>query len=185
MLIHNFKRISITIAGLILACQIFAQSNLPNDTLHWNENRKLSWNDFKGEPLDYTGFQGEAFCMNMANYERPNAFSKTTFAVTAVFDRTKSWVNPKAKTDQGLLYFQVMFDLYELHARELKKELSEINLGNDPNSIFQEEYNHSMTALSNEFNEFRKDTKLGQDSNVLTDWNRKTQEKLKLLDNYK
>jgi len=42
-----------------------------------------------------------------------------------------------------------------------------------------------MTALSNEFNEFRKDTKLGQDSNVLTDWNRKTQEKLKLLDNYK
>jgi len=59
-----------------------------------------------------------------------------------------------------------------------------INL-NDPNAIFQEKYNHSMTALTNEFNEFRKDTKLGQDSNALTDWYKKTQEKLKLLDNFK
>jgi len=178
-------RISLTIACLILAWQTFGQTNLANDTLQWNENKKLSWNDFKGEPLDYTGFQGEAFCMNMANYERPNMFSKTTFTVTAVFDRTKSWVNPKAKTDHGLLYFQVMFDLYELHARELKKELSETNLGNDPNAIFQEKYNHSMTALTNEFNEFRKETKLGQDSNALTEWYKKTQEKLINLDNYK
>lgn len=178
-------RFTLIITGLFLACQTFAQSNQPNDTLHWNEIRKLSWDDFRGEPLDYTGFQGEAFCMNMANYECPNAFSKTTFKVTAVFDRTKSWVNLKAKTDLGLLYFQVMFDLYELNARELKKELSEANLGNDPNSIFQEKYNSSMTALTNEFNEFRKDTKLGQDSNALTDWYKKTQEKLKLLDNYK
>jgi hypothetical protein len=178
-------RISLTIAGLILAFQAFAQSNLPNDTLHWNENRKLSWNDFRGEPLEYTGFQGEAFCLNLANYERPNAFSKTSYKVTAVFDRTKSWVNPKAKTDIGLVYFQVMFDLYELHARELKKELYETNTGNDPNAIFQEKYNNSMTALLNEFNEFRKATRLGQDSNALTDWHKKTQEKLKLLDNYK
>jgi hypothetical protein len=178
-------RITMTIAGIILAIQIFAQSNLVNDTLHWNENRKLSWNDFKGEPLDYTGFQGEAFCLNMANFERPHAFSKTIFKVTAVFDRTKSWFNPEARTDGGLLYFQVMFDLYELHARELRKELSETKFGKDPNAVFQEKYNNSMTALTNEYNEFRKETKLGKDSNALRDWHYKTQEKLILLDNYK
>ena len=178
-------RISLTIASLILVMQTFGQTNQPNDTLQWNENQKLSWNDFKGEPLDYTGFQGEAFCMILANYERPNIFAKTTFKVTAVFDRTKSWVNPKAKTDNGLLYFQIMFDLYELHARELKKDLSETDLGNDPNGVFQQKYNSSMTSLSNEFNEFRKETKLGQDSNALTVWYKRTQEKLILLYNYK
>ena len=178
-------RISLTIACLLLVWQTFGQTNLPNDTLQWNENQKLSWNDFKGDPLDYTGFQGEAFCMNLANYERPNIFAKTTFKVTAVFDRTKSWVNPKAKTDNGLLYFQIMFDLYELYARELKKELSETDFGNDPNGVFQQKYNSSMTSLTNEFNEFRKETKLGQDSNALTVWYKKTQEKLTLLDNYK
>jgi len=78
-----------------------------------------------------------------------------------------------------------MFDLYELHARKLKMDLSEANPGNDVNAIFQEKYNNSMTALLNEFNEFRKATRLGQDSNALTDWHKKTQEKLKLLDNYK
>jgi hypothetical protein len=82
-------RTLMTLAGLILAFQALAQSNLPNDTIHWNENRKLSWSDFRGEPLEYTGFQGEAFCMNLANYERPNVFSKTSYKVIAVFDRTK------------------------------------------------------------------------------------------------
>lgn len=177
-------RISITIAGLILACQVFAQSNLPNDTLHWNENRKLSWDDFRGEPLDYTGFHGEAFCMNLANYERPDAFAKTTYKVIAVFDRTKSWITPKAKTDQGLQYFQVMFDLYELHARALKKELSELTPGGDPGAVFQEKYNNSMTALTDEFNEFRKETRLGQDAEVLAKWYQRTREKLRLHDSY-
>lgn len=177
-------RIMITTAGLILACQVCAQLNLPNDTLHWNGNRQLSWDDFRGEPLDYTGFQGEAFCMNLANYERPNAFTKTTYEVIAVFDRTKSWVNQKAKTDQGLKYFQVMFDLYELHARALKKELSEIDPGTDPEAVFQEKYNNSMTALTNEFNEFRKETRLGQEAEAVAEWYRKTREKLRLLENY-
>jgi len=178
-------RIAITIAIIILAFQTFAQSNHPNDTLHWNENRTLSWDDFKGEPLDYTGFQGEAFCMNVANFERRHAFSKTTFTVTAVFDRTKSWFNPEARTDIGLLYFQVMFDLYELHARKLRKELSETKFGKDPNPVFQEKYNNSMTALTNEYNEFRKDTKLGKDSNAVRDWYDKTRGNLRLLDAYK
>jgi hypothetical protein len=173
------------IASLLFTWQTFGQTNLSNDTLQWNENRKLSWNDFKGEPLDYTGFQGEAFCMILANYERPNIFAKTTFNVIAVFDRTKSWVNPNAKANNGLLYFQIMFDLYELHARELKKELSETDFGNDLNGVFQQKYNSSMTSLTNEFNEFRKETRLGQDSNTLAVWNKKTQEKLTLLCNYK
>jgi hypothetical protein len=67
----------------------------------------------------------------------------------------------------------------------LKKELSETDFGNDPNGVFQQKYNSSMTSLTNEFNEFRKETKLGQDSNALAVWYKKTQEKLTLLDNYK
>lgn len=181
----GFMKIAISIAGIVLAFQMSAQSNHPNDTLHWNENRKLSWHDFRGEPLDYTGFTGEAFCMNMANFERPHAFAKTAFQVTAVFDRTKSWVNPESMTDIGLLYFQVMFDLYELHARKLRKELSETKFGRDPNAVFQEKYNNSMTALTNEYNEFRKETKLGGDESAVRDWFDRTREKLTLLDAYK
>lgn len=163
----------------------FCQTGQINDTLHWNESRRLTWADFKGEALEYTGFAGECFCMNLANFERPNFFSKTTFTVISVFDRSKSWVSPKTKNGIGLLFFQTMFDLYELHARELRKELSGTKFGADPTAVFQEKYNTSMTALTNEYNEFRKETKLGQDSDALLRWARKVKEGLNSLNDYR
>jgi hypothetical protein len=71
------------------------QTVVSNDTLHWNPNRPLTWDDFKGEPLEGVGLKGEVFCMNAANFGRPNRFQKTKFEVVAIFDRTKSWVSEK------------------------------------------------------------------------------------------
>jgi hypothetical protein len=178
-------RLEAIIAGFLFVSSLFGQDKVPNDTIHWNESKKITWEDFKGKPQLYTGFMGEAFCMNSGYYDKPNAFSKTNFKVYAVFDRTKSWVNPDAKSDYGLLYFQVMFNLYEKHARKLRKELSENKPGKDINSFFQEKYNASMTALSDEFNEFRNDTRMGQDKGVLIRWDKQVQADLKLLENYK
>jgi hypothetical protein len=171
--------------GLFMMCNANCQTEAISDTLHWNATRELTMTDFKGETLEFTGLMGEAFCMMTANYERPTVFSKTNFKVYAIFDRTKSWVSLKSKSDNGLLYFQVMFNLYELHARELRKELSETKLRADPNAVFQEKYNASMTALTNEFNEFRKDTKMGLDNDALITWDKKVHDNLKILDNYK
>jgi hypothetical protein len=178
-------RIKMIVAGLFIVLCLNGQNKVPNDTIHWNENRKLSWSDFKGEPHLYYGLAGEAFCMNSGYYDRPNAFAKTNYHVYTVFDRTISWVNPDAKNDYVLLYFQVMFNLYEKHARELRKELTEKNSGKDINSFFQEKYNVSMTALSDEFNEFRNDTRIGQDKGALLRWDKQVQADLKLLENYK
>jgi len=178
-------RLEMILTGLLLASCLYGQNKVPNDTIHWSESKKISWSDFKGEPQLYTGLMGEAFCMNSGYYERPNAFTKTNFKVYAVFDRTKSWINPDAKSDYGLLYFRVMFNLYEKHARELRKELSENNPGKDVNSFFQEKYNVSMTALSDEFNEFRNDTRMGQDKGALLRWEKKVNEDLLGLDSYK
>ncbi|MBN2215472.1 MAG: hypothetical protein JW723_14660 [Bacteroidales bacterium] len=63
-----------------------------------------------------------------------------------------------------------MFDLYEVHARKLRKELSETRFGIDPNPLFQSKYNNAMNALTNEFNEFRKQTKMGTDKMALYGW---------------
>jgi hypothetical protein len=178
-------RSQLLIIGLLLGCFANGQTGSPNDTLHWGENRKLAWSDFKGEPLEYTGFMGESFCMMTANFERPTIFSKTNFKVYAIFDRTKSWVSSNAKSDNCLLYFQIMFNLYELNARKLRKDLSETKFGADPNPLFQEKYNNSMTALTNEFNEFRKETKMGQDNDALVNWDKKVRDNLKLLENFK
>jgi len=172
------------LTGLLLAMLVSAKAQT-NDTLQWNENRPLTWDDFRGEPMEGIALNGEAFCMNQANFERPNIFQKTKFKVVAIFDRTKSWINKDFKSDIALTYFQVMFDIYEVHARSLRRDLSTSKFGADPNPQFQEKYNDSMTNLINEFNQFRKETKLGADTKALMTWKEKVNEELKALDNYK
>jgi hypothetical protein len=162
-----------------------AQGNVKNDTLHWNVNKPLTWNDFKGDAIEGIGLVGEVFCMNLANFERANAFQKTKFKVVAIFDRTKSWIEKDAKVDQALLYFQVMFNIYEVHARALRKDLATSKFGYDPTNLFQEKYNNSMTNLTNEFNQYRKETKMGIDSTALVDWKIKVELELNDLKDFR
>ncbi len=135
--------------------------------------------------MEGLGLMGEVFCMNLANFEKPNAFQKTKFKVVAIFDRTKSWIDPDAKTDVGLTYFQVMFNIYEVHARSLRKDLATSKFGYDPTPLFQEKYNNSMTNLTNEFNQFRRETKMGIDIDALMAWKTQVEEELGTLDEYK
>lgn len=167
-----------------LSLEAFGQSSI-NDTLHWNEHKSLEWADFKGETMDGIGFNGEVFCFISANFERPENSKKTKFTVIAIFDKTKSWISRETKTKSGLIYFQVLFNIYEVHARMLRKELEKSETESDINAVFQEKYNTSMTNLTDEFNLFRKETKLGKDKKILLKWKKKVEDELKSLDAYK
>ncbi|HEY0654145.1 MAG TPA: hypothetical protein VGD65_13495 [Chryseosolibacter sp.] len=154
------------------------------DTLHWNANRLLTWDDFKGKPVEGIGFFGEALCQNAANFKKATGFSRTNTYVHAVFDRRNSWVDPAQKTDQGLLYFQVMFNLFEAHARELRKTLKETKLGFDPTRKFEELHGLSMSRLADEYALFRQETKAGSDGTALAKWNDAIRKRLVLLEAY-
>lgn len=162
----------------------FGQNYQTSDTIIWSEEYRLTWMDFRGEPMDFTGLGSEATCFLFANYSRPTAFSKIQCNVSAVFDRSKSWVSPMAKNELALTYFRLMFDLYELHARKLRKDFSETKFPLDPNSLFQQKYNNAMTGLTNEFNEFRKQTKMGTDTEALKHWKDKISRALDELNVY-
>ena len=179
------KMIQIIILLFISSSFTYAQTLNSNDTLHWKSDSSLTWNDFKGDPIEGVGLKGEVFCMNLANFEKPNRFQKTKFSVVSIFDRTKAWITKGSKSAQTLQYFQTMFNIYEVHARKLRKDLSESVFGDNPNPLFQEKYNASMTNLTNEFNEFKKETKLGSDKIALAKWKIMVKEELQLLDAYK
>lgn len=163
-------------------CKVFSQERpLSSDTLHWKANRLLTWDDFKGKPVEGIGFFGEALCQNAANFQKLTGFSKTQTYVHAVFDRRNSWIDPAKKSDQGLLYFQVMFNLFEAHARELRKALQETKLGFNPTRKFEELHGISMSKLADEYSLFRQETKAGSDPVALERWNSKISERLNSL----
>ena len=175
------KYFNLSILSLMLfsGSYLFAQTKSANDTLHWRNSKPLSWEDFKGKPK--TGMSGEAYCQLEANYEKPNPLKKTKFKIAAVWDKKKSWIAPAAKTSDELLYYQVLFNIYEAHARKLRKEFSETKFGLKPEEEFRGKYNAASEDLTQESDSYKEETNDGTDKDAVKKWNDKINEELKQL----
>lgn len=110
----------------------------------WTVQKRLSWNDFAGNPsadnphhaLTTTNMELKVKCEN----------NKIKFKVEAVFDPKQSWTR---NTTSALLlaHEQLHFDLTELHARQLRKTLSQ--LPTDCSSSAVELNNYANQAFEN------------------------------------
>lgn len=162
------------LTALCLTLNAFAQSPAASpDTLHWNSTHALKAGDFKMAPLDFPGVAGEAVCLLLVNYKQKSPLSKPEYHTRASFDRAKSWVLKDSTLDENLRYFQVMFDLYELHARMLQKDLTEHTPASGIDAFMQERYNAALGATMDEFNQFRRESKMGHDRAAVTQWSQR------------
>ncbi|WP_051360095.1 DUF922 domain-containing protein [Adhaeribacter aquaticus] len=92
--------------------------------LIWQENRRLTWDDFKSE----ADGKDPLHAMTSTNLDvRANCYGNTLrYEVKCVFVTNDSWT--KNKQSQRLLaHEQLHFDLSEVHARLLRKKLSLLN----------------------------------------------------------
>lgn len=97
--------------------------------LEWSPDRKLTWEDFKGKPdrhLD-TNIAARSSCRFGIRVDTSNA-SNVTVVVTNEFIRNQSSVRPNRKTPALLAHEQLHFDLCEVYARILRKQLSNTKL---------------------------------------------------------
>jgi hypothetical protein len=161
-----------------------AQVKFSDDTLHWNVSSPLQWSDFKGTPEGGRLLTGQILCANLAGFSRPSAHHETQFNVVTVFDRLNSWMPEKDRTDVGLKYYQVMFNIYEVHARKMRKEYAESRSATDPDVAFREKYKTSGTDRGDELNAFKKETKMSVDTAAVSAWQTKVDEELKALAEY-
>ena len=168
----------------LLLFTVFSQG-LSKDTIHWISYRKLSWSDFKGDPIDLPGMSGQTLMVVLADYHKVTLFLPAKTSVVTVFDRKNSWTNEAGKTEQSLKYYQVMFDLYEVYARKLRKDFKNTKFGMDPNKAFQDTYNAELTALSDRNKVFLKETKMGTDMDSINKWDQLIQTELQEFEVYK
>lgn len=170
--------------ALSLICIVTFSQSISNDTIHWASYRKLDWNDFKGSSIDVQGLSGQALMVILANFQKLNLFFPVKTHVVTVFDRKNSWVTDAGKTDQSLKYYQVMFDLYEVYARKLRKDFKETKFGMDPNKVFQEKYESELSDLSDRNKQYMQETKLGTDADALKKWEDEVHRELQELSKY-
>ena len=123
----------------------------PNDHLiEWKPSARLTWEDFKGTP-DY---ESENVALTNTSIQLEYGYDKTSleYSVKCRFDKTKSWV--KIKNDEVLLHEQLHFDIAELYARKLRRQLRDYKfnaktVAEDVNNIYMKimEEHHSMQKL--------------------------------------
>ena len=96
-------------------------SQREEDLIKWNENRKLTWDDFKAAPLKMGSTAAMTtthlgFSYNFAN-------GKISYKIDCWFEKNKSW--GLVKNDWILKHEQGHFDIAELFARQLYRSVSE------------------------------------------------------------
>lgn len=97
--------------------------------IHWSEDRKLTWDDFKGEP-DTLNYPNTLALTNSGfGYESgANMFKTGKVFIQSVFNTNKSWVVPEGRNDYVLRHEQIHFDITEIYSRKLRKELADANI---------------------------------------------------------
>ncbi|MBG44059.1 MAG: DUF922 domain-containing protein [Aequorivita sp.] len=100
---------------------------LNTEKILWNENQKLSWNDFRGKPIPSASFvastnTGISF---QYSYSIKNGDVNVEYSVDSFFSPEGSWYIPQRVNSHILRHEQAHFDISELHARMLRKNLHE------------------------------------------------------------
>lgn len=102
---------------------LFPQDN--SEKIFWKENQKLTWEDFKGKPIASSSFvastnTGISFSYS---YSIKNGTVDVEYSVESFFSPEGSWFIPEKVNVYILKHEQVHFDISELHARMLRKNL--------------------------------------------------------------
>lgn len=102
---------------LFFCCDCFAQADV--DSLHWHRDRRLTWNDFTGEPDDEPIFGARTF--TSIKYKLLDRDTACNVQVRCIFLKKVSWTQPQHATEYALLHEQIHFDISELFARKLRQ----------------------------------------------------------------
>ena len=117
---------------LLIACSdaVLSQSRDCNDCIPWTESRKLNWTDFKA---DSKKLSPNAAVTDSGMSIQLKCDGKTSEAVVkCYFTPSKSWTKDK-ESSYLLRHEQLHFDITELFARKLRKQLAVF--GNDCNKL--------------------------------------------------
>lgn len=156
-----------TLLLTIILCTIlpplFAQQE---DFRYWSRS-KLSWDDFKGN-MNYAGLDCELKYFLTYNTDKQTINDTTIYRIKACcyVDRNLSWAKPGIRTDRVLNYFQVVFDIVELHRRKLQFTFDTLTMLN----LADAKLHSAMFNCEDMLAKLKQETHQGDDTLAVQDW---------------
>lgn len=150
----------------------------------WYPARKLTWNDFKGEPRE--GYPAAAEIKSGILVEaviKPGLPPRVLPQVRAVMDTRFSWVKAEARTDAILAHEQLHFDIAELFARKLRKQyraqIRDVNSWQNYGQKLYDDLMHEFIRYQDHY-----DREVYAHPEKQPDWNRRVERELDELSAY-
>ncbi len=154
------------------------------DVILWDENRLLTWDDFKGKPERRFAAASTAYDILKSVIKKDEAAAQIT--IKAVFFCKTSWKNSYWAESTILAHEQRHFDIVELFSRKLRKLLQETKYKShaDVETKADSLYaiiDKEMDAYQDVYDEESDGSMDGDKQRV---WNKKVAAELKALEQY-
>lgn len=139
----------------------------PKDVITWSPDVKLTWNDFKADPEMGNPHAAISNLGIRAPMKGPPAEAR----IDAYFDPQKSWVKPEKDVPHLLAHEQGHFDITEIYARKLRKEMGEFKFTQKNLSAQYERLFTKVTdELSLEQKRYDQETNWSQNKEKQAEW---------------
>lgn len=166
-----------TVVAFIFFLPFIVNAQQDEDLVKWSSDRKLRWTDYLAEPDTRSG--AAASTSTQIGFEYHVRDNNLTYTISCKFSKTKSW--GRYKNDYILSHEQGHFDIAEIFARKLNKEVKEY-LSKSRN---HEGLNPIYTKLMNEKREMQEDYDIETNHSInkakQAEWNEKIEEMLNEL----
>jgi|WetSurMetagenome_2_1015567.scaffolds.fasta_scaffold00007_145 hypothetical protein len=139
----------------------------------WDENRPLTWKDFKGSPDEKSSFKALTAAGLYYSAEQVSE-DEVKVTVTPYFDPHKSWRKKKEVNDNLLEHEQHHFDQWELSSRLFIEKLMGIESSEIKTMLkkIKEEYSQVTKEYKRVSQDYDKETDHGTNKRQQETWNK-------------
>ncbi|MEQ8304631.1 MAG: DUF922 domain-containing protein [Cyclobacteriaceae bacterium] len=171
------------LAKVVLILAILMQlSYADSDPIKWSKTQKLTWVDFqeKAPTQDPHAARSRVEVRYESQVDKHGAM---TMDIESIFIRELSWVKPQNKNDQLLHHEQYHFNITEVWARKLRKEIigkrwNKKTLEKDFGTLFKK----IMNALDKEQSAYDNQTNHSKAETIQAEWESKIDNELRVYE---
>ncbi len=166
--------------GLLFAATLFAGYIIPSkdsNKILWSKDYSLQWKDFKGPARENAGYDA------MTAYSVESGKENDKFGIFCYFEKNKSWRIKKKESDFLLKHEQYHFNLAEVYARKIRKQIIELDLLKDPKQL-DKVFKENLKQLEIDQKAYDKETNHSKIPEPQVKWEKNIDEQLQELVNF-
>jgi hypothetical protein len=177
-------RLVIFLLGLRFILSSYILKDKEEEVIIWQEDRSLTWNDFRGVPESRNSVASTYYNINTLVKEDED---NSKIEIKAIFFPTRSWKRKDRNDRSILIHEQKHFDITELFARKLRKKIraGKYKSFRELIKVIDKLYEENDRAMEICQDEYDRQTDHSRNGTKQREWNKRIEQALNELGDFK